>query len=234
MDLDCATGMDVRDLVGASDAEIRAMVDRAISGNRDAAARLIEGITPVVRMRITRALSRRRGESRGRTLRPDVDDLVQDTLAELFEDRGRALRAWDPGRGLGFLGFVGLLAERAVAMRMRTRKRNPWTEDPVADDALRELTRPTEACSTAFEAREQVRRLCACLGERLGPQGRCYFQLLVVEERPVRAVAAETGTSTGALYAWRSRLTKLVRDIRSELEAADGWSDRATLRRLAM
>ena len=33
------------------------------------------------------------------------------------------LRSWDPARGLGFLGFIGLIAEREVGMRMRTMKR---------------------------------------------------------------------------------------------------------------
>jgi RNA polymerase sigma-70 factor (ECF subfamily) len=51
----------------------------------------------------------------------------------------------------------------------------------------------------------------------LSPQGRHYFQLLYVESRPVKAVAEETGTSMDALYAWRSRLGKLLRQLHGEL-----------------
>jgi DNA-directed RNA polymerase specialized sigma24 family protein len=205
-------------LVGVGDIEIQSMVDRAISGDRNAAVRLVEGITPVLRIRITRALSRRRGEARGRMLRPDIDDLVQDTLAALFADRGRALRAWDPRRGLSFVEFVGFLAERAVARRMRTRKRNPLTEDPTADVALQALAGPTDAFSIMIEAREQVRRLFARVGELLSPRGLRYFQLLMIDERPVRSVAEETGASTESLYAWRSRVTRLLR-AQAELDA---------------
>src|SRR5262245_46561893 len=118
-------------------AELQAIVVRATSGDRGAAERLIESLAPVLRRRIARALARWR--SRGRGARHDLEDLVQQTLAALFADGGRPLRAWDPDRGLGFVGFVGLLAEREVGMTMRTRKRNPWTEEPMALDSLSNL-----------------------------------------------------------------------------------------------
>jgi len=209
-------GSDV-ELAVAEVAQIRSVVDRAVSGDRDAAMLLIAGIAPVVRTRIARALRRRRAEARGRRLRHDLEDLVQEAFAALFDDGGRALRAWDPARGLGFLAFVGLLADREVAMVMRTRKRNPWTEDPTAHDAF---PAPDDADGVAvrLEARDQLRRLAAQVAARLDWRGRRYFQLLVVEDRPVRAVAAATGASPEALYAWRSRLTRLAREVLTELE----------------
>src|SRR5262245_46392622 len=115
-------------------AEVQAIIDRAICGDRGAAEQLIAGLAPILRRRIARALGRWR--SHGRGVHHDLDDLVQQTLAALFDDGGRALRAWNPERGLGFLGFVGLLAEREVGMTMRTRKRNPWAEEPITPDSL--------------------------------------------------------------------------------------------------
>lgn len=210
------------DFTGAAASEIQALVDRALAHDTGAAATLIDGITPIIRMRVARALSKRRAQARGREVRPDLEDLVQETFAGLFADRGRALRSWDPARGLGFLGFVGLLAERAVGMQMRARRRNPWTEDPTAQDALMHLGGTTDGLAIQIEWRDLLRRIVAGLGERMSPQGRRYFQLLYLEARTVEAVAAETGASADALYAWRSRFTRLARDLRTELRTAGG------------
>ena len=143
--------------------------------------------------------------------------MVRFVFAALFANRGKGLMAWDPARGLGFLSFIGFLAEREIGMLMRTKKRNPWTEDPTLDDALISLTGPAESHEARVESRDLLRRMGERLCERLSPQGRHYFQLLFVESRPVKVVAEETGTSTDALYAWRSRLGKLLRQLHHEL-----------------
>ena len=202
-------------VAGAS--EIQALIDQAASGDPGAAATLVHGIAPVLRARVARALSRRGGQSRGRVVWQDVEDLVQETFAGLFAGGGRTLRSWDPARGLGFFGFVGFVAEREVGMQMRIRKRNPWTEDPTAKEALTRLEGSTEGLALQIESRDLLRRLFARLRERLTPQGSRYFRLLFLEARSVQAVAEETGASAAALYAWRSRLARLVREVHAEL-----------------
>jgi DNA-directed RNA polymerase specialized sigma24 family protein len=201
----------------ADSSQVQALIDLAAAGDAGAAASLVDGIAPVVRARVARALSRRQSQSRGRILRQDREDLVQETFAGLFDDGARLLRSWDPARGLGFLGFVGLLAEREVGMRMRARKRNPWTEDPTAKDALAHLGGASEGLALQIESRDLLRRIVARLGERLTAQGSRYFELLFLEARSVQAVAKETGASADALYAWRSRLSRLVRAVHAEL-----------------
>lgn len=54
-------------------------------------------------------------------------------MVSLFTDQGRALRAWDPARGLSLENFVGFVAERQIASILRTAKRSPWTEDPTLE-----------------------------------------------------------------------------------------------------
>lgn len=198
-------------------AELLAIVDRATSGDRGAAEQLIEGVAPVVRRRIGRALARRC--TGGRAVRHELDDLVQQTLAALFADGGRVLRAWNPGRGLGFLGFVGLIAEREVGMTMRSRRRNPWTEEPTAAEALSNACSLTLDAASRIEARDELRRVIARLRDRLSRPGQSYLQWLVLEDRPVSAVARETGARPEALYAWRSRLLRMLREVRRELGA---------------
>lgn len=195
---------------------IRAVIERAMTGEADALGVLIEGVTPVVRARVARALARHRVRARGRSTASDVDDLVQDTFAALFVDGGRALRAWDPDRGLPFLGFVGLLAERAVGMAMRTRKRDPWLEEPMAADALAILCDAPGGASY-LEARDELRHLLVRARQRLSGAGWSYLQWLVLENRPVTAIAEETGATADAIYTWRTRIKRLLHEIRGEL-----------------
>jgi RNA polymerase sigma-70 factor (ECF subfamily) len=209
------------ELQNATEAEVRALIESAFTGDRAAMASIVEWIAPVIHVRVARALMRRHSQAKGRNLRQELEDLVQEVFASLLSNQGRGLRAWDASRGLSFLNFVGFLAEREVGMVMRTGKRSPWTEDPTMDDTLVHLKGSSESHADRVEARELLGQISVRLREKLSPQGRHYFQLLFVEDRSVQAVAAETGTSLDALYAWRSRLGKLLRQLRDEL-AGDG------------
>lgn len=206
-----------QDLGQASTDEIRGLLDAALSGDAKATQKLVGGITPTIHVRVARAMMRRRAQAKDRTPRQDLEDLVQDVFAALFTRNGRALRAWNPERGLSFLNFVGLLAEREVGMIMRTGKRNPWTEDPTLTDKLVALRGEHASHEDQVASRQVLERISERLRDRLSPPGRHHFQMLYVEDRPVKVVAEQTGTSTAALYAWRSRLGKLLRQLRAEL-----------------
>ena len=208
------------DLTAVQSAEIHAMVERATAGDRHAAAMLVGGLSPVIRRRIASALFRRTARRRGTPA--DLDDLVQETFACLFHERGRALRAWDPARGLGFLGFVGLLADRNVGMAMRNRRRNPWTEEPTAVDSLANLRGAAPSLAHRIEARDQLRRVLDVTRAQITRRGRTYLDQLVVRGRSVDEVARETGASRPSLYAWRTRLLRLLREARRGLDLADG------------
>lgn len=203
-----------------SEEELPTVLEKALGGDREALANLVGVITPVVHVRVARALRRRRDEARGRAMRQDCEDLVQDVFAALFDRQGKALRAWDPSRGLGLLSFVGFLAEREVAMRLRSAKRNPWTEDPTEDDKLA-LATEARRIEGHVESRDLLVRLLNELNTWLTPEGRLYFQLLYVEEKSVAQAAHAANTTTDSLYAWRSRLTKKMRKVRTGLAAEE-------------
>jgi RNA polymerase sigma-70 factor (ECF subfamily) len=192
---------------------IRNLIDDAIAKDAGALDALVELVTPVVRVRVARVLARR-----GRRGSIDIDDLVQETFAHLFVDEGRALRAWDPARGLPFLGFVGLLAERAAKMAMRARKRDPWLEEPTEDDTLSQLGGAPIA-NAQIEARDELRRLLAVAEQRLSVAGFRYLQWLVLEDRSVDAIVLQTGSTADAVYTWRTRIKRLLNEIRVELNA---------------
>lgn len=199
----------------------RALVERALTGAPDAVRALIATITPIVRARVARILMRRAAAARGRDVAQELDDLTQDVFVALFERRGRVLQSWDPEGGLSLANFVGLVAERRTTSALRSRRQSPWTEDP---------TEPTDmsaaAGSSGFERTVGQRNLLQALLDRLrselSPKGLHMFQLMMIEQRPVADICAETGMSSGAVYAWRSRLAKQARALRDSLLAEGG------------
>lgn len=202
----------------------RALIEGALSGDEEASRRLVRMIAPTIHVRVARAFLRRSGFAKGRDLRPLVEDAVQDVFVGLFANDGRSLRAWDPDRGLSFLSFVGFLAEREVGMAMRVARRNPFTEDPTADNTLVALGGDQRDATGQIESRDLLGRLAQELRARLSPKGRRYFELLYIDQRSVASVAEEMGTTPDALYAWRSRMGKLLKQLRDEL-CPDGAPD---------
>ena len=205
------------DLDQLSNADVLARLKAGLDGDKEAMRDIVIGVTPIIQIRVAKALLRRAHQARGRNIRSDVEDLVQEVFASLFAKNGQALRTWDPDRGLGFTRFVSFLAEREVGMIMRRRKRNPWTEDPTVDDRLNEISDSTTDQETRTESRQMLLLVADRLKERLSPQGRIYFQRLYLEEKTIQDVAKEHGTTPGALYTWRNRLLKLVRELEDQI-----------------
>ncbi len=204
------------------------MLQAALAADRSAVRALVSHLLPVVQARVMRALHRRgKALGRGRDPKQELDDLTQEVMAALFTDHARVLRSWDPTRGLSLLNFVGLVAERQVAAVFRTGRRSPWTEDPTLaselDDLDGELTQP----DALLASREMLAVLLDLLRERLSPLGLHLFHLLVIQEVPVAEVSAATNMSMDAVYAWRSRLIRLVRQLGAELEKQAGLSKTA-------
>lgn len=198
----------------------RELVDRALSGDASATRRLVVLVLPVVQARIARALARRRARG-GRDVRQEVEDLAQEVFVALFEKDGHVLRAWDPARGLGLASFCGLVAEREAASILRSGRRSPWAADPTDSEALERDLDPSPSFETRLATREQLELLVDRVRQALSPLGLEMFERLVVQEEAVESVCAATGMKADAVYAWRSRLGKLVRKIAGEIAISD-------------
>ena len=189
----------------------------ALAGDRNAVRALVRALAPIVQARVARALVRRRAAARGRDVRQEVEDFSQEVFVALFEDSGRVLRAWRPARGLSLENFVGLVAERQAISLLRCGRRSPWTEDPTLDAEL-EADRPDERGPESVTAsRELYERLLERVEGELSPLGLELFRRLLVQQQPVAEVCAELGQTPDAVYAWRSRLGKLVRKLAADL-----------------
>jgi hypothetical protein len=198
----------------------RRLLERALGGDVASVRLLVRMLTPIVQARVVRTLVRRRGAT-GRDVRQEVPDLAQDVFAALFAEDARVLRAWDPSRGLSLGSFCGLVAEREAASILRSGRRSPWTESATELDALeRELAHVAPA-EDFVASREHFERIVDRLREALSPRGLELFHRLVVEEEDVASVCATTNMTPDAVYAWKSRIGKLVRKLAAELASSE-------------
>jgi RNA polymerase sigma-70 factor (ECF subfamily) len=194
-------------------------VAQALDGDRRALQVLVERLMPVVQAEVGYALLQR-ARIENRDPRQEVRDMVQDVFVQLLARQGRVLRSWDPARGSTLDSFTRLVARRHVAAVLRSGRRNPWTDKPVAVDEL-ELQQLGAGSSEGSAARraesaEQLEQLLGQLGERLDERGMLLFRMLYVEENSVEEVMAETDMTRDAVYAWRSRFRKLVASLQSK------------------
>jgi RNA polymerase sigma factor (sigma-70 family) len=191
------------------------LVGEALARRPQAAHQLVELLHPVVEARVARVLWRTR-QSSSRNVRQEVEDMTQDVFAFLFEEGGKALRAWAPDRGLSLQNFVGLLAERHAVSALRSGRRTPFRDLTALDnrdDIQAEMNDPEPATLS----RDLLAVLLDRLRLALTPLGMHLFQLLYVEERTPEEVAEAAKMSLDAVYAWRSRLRKIVATLAAEL-----------------
>ncbi len=186
---------------------IESQLPQALAGESSAVRDVVAALTPVIQMRASRALGRR-GGAHGRDARQELADLTQDVLLLLFRDDARILRAWEPARGLSFLNYVGLVAEREVGHIARSGRRSPWALDPAEDSELE-----------AAGSRDLFDRLHERLERELHPRAMDLYRMLVIDDAPIPEVIARSGLSADAVYAWRSRLLKRARQLLLELQA---------------
>jgi RNA polymerase sigma factor (sigma-70 family) len=194
-----------------------ALVRDALAGDRRALAAFVGEMTPVIQVRVVRALLRRRASADGRDIRQEVEDLTQDVFGALFAHGGRALRAWDPDRGLSLANFVGLIADRHAASTLRSGRKNPWRDRPQELDELESAAPPVTSAEPQVASRRALERLLDRMREALSPRGLELFQRLYVEQEPIDEVAAAMGMTREAIYAWRNRVGKLLRSFSQEI-----------------
>ncbi len=195
-----------------------ALIRRAAEGDRRAMRQLVTGLTPVIRTCVASVLSRS-GSSGRREARQEVEDATQTVLLALFADRGRVLLQWDPARGLSLESFVALLARRETVSLLRSRRRNPWTEDPTLNEDLDLNAVPRMGPESETISRDMLANLAVAVREKLSAKGMEIFELIFMRGLPAEEVATLTGLTADAVYTWKSRLTRQVKEILAELAA---------------
>ena len=190
----------------------------ALDGDRRSMDQLVQRLLPVVQAEVGFALMRG-ARVEGRDPREEIRDFVQEVFVQLLAKQGKVLRSWDPERGRSLESFVRLVARRQVAAILRSGRRNPWADKPVAGDELDRDRSAGDEAKRRLESSDQLRKLLRLLGERLDERGMLLFRMLYVEERSVEEAMEATGMSRDAVYAWRSRFRKLVATLEQEVSA---------------
>ncbi len=193
-----------------------ALVGRALRGERGATRKLVEEIRPAIRGSVARTLLSLCNRS-ACEIREEIDDFTQTVLLHLFVDDGRLLRLWDPARGRCLRSFVALLARRRTLALLRSRRQNPWSEEPTEHDWLDEQPAPNGEPESTAVTRETIAALTSRLRARLSPRGSELFEILFLEERSTEDACSLTGMTPGAIHTWRSRLSSLAREVAMDL-----------------
>ena len=196
---------------GPQEADERALIRAAIAG--DEAARMLLGkrIRPVLRARVRQFLKGRRPPRLGPD---DCEDLMQLIWLRLTENRGRLLRQFDPERGMGLEGFVGLIARRELYRRQRElqAQRRGGGDTPVELAQAGSEPAADAACPERRVAeREQVDLLVRHLGQQLPARGKLIFSALYVDELSVAETARMLNVQTQVVYNWQHRIRVLAR-----------------------
>ncbi len=179
-----------------------ALTQRALTGDTNATLALFELLRPVVARRVLRVV---RSSQRASSLGAEPDDLVQDVFAWLLMSNRRVLRAWDARKGLSLRNFIGLACERYVRSKLRAR------EQPLCDlDRHLEHAIDPRNPESQVAARRMLSSLACKLERQLTPLGRELFCLLYVEEQSVGHTSEALAMSADAIYAWKSRLRRLL------------------------
>ncbi|WP_437968942.1 hypothetical protein WMF04_06480 [Sorangium sp. So ce260] len=186
------------------------LLTSALGGEVQSLRSVITALTPVIHARVGRALHRRCARS-GADDR--INDLVQDVFVELFRDGSRALRAWDPARGLSLANWVGLIADQQVAAAFRRCRRHPDAAALPLDEAPEERARSGDDPEARVLARDQLERPLGLLRAELSPLGLELLEALLIKEEPIASVCARTGMSTSAVQAWSSRLRRRLAEL---------------------
>ena len=158
----------------------------------------------------------------GRANREDVFDLTQEVFRLLFDRDARVLRAWDPRKGASLRNYVGLVAQREAGHILRSGRRSGWAETPTAPDDFDVASMPTQEQKVG--SRQTLELLFGRLEDRLSTKGMLIFRALFVEQRTVAEVGFDFDLSADAVYAWRSRLNKVVKSIASEISTDSAMS----------
>ncbi|HEY2901926.1 MAG TPA: hypothetical protein VGL59_15185 [Polyangia bacterium] len=200
-----------------ADADEHQQLRQALAREPSAVRALVDRLSPIIERRVAAALWRR---SSTRDVRQELADMTQEVFLSLFAADGKALRAWDPARGLSLEKFVGVLAQHQVASILRNGRTSPWRDDPTDADQIGRLVGAAGNVDAIVGSREQLRALLDGLRATLSPRGLELFQRLIVDEEPIDGLCTTTGMTREALYQWRSRLLRQVRELGSQADAS--------------
>ncbi len=194
------------------------LVEQASSGDADAQAALRERIEPVIRARARAFVARRVARRIGIH---DAEDLLQQVWLALWADGARLLRAYDPKRGMGLEGYVGMITQRELwhaAEQLQTQKRS--SEAALSkSSASSSVDSPSPECIVA--TRQVLAGVDAFVRSQLSARAQHAYVLLYADGKSVAEVARTLGTDEQTVYNFQHEVRKHARSFMARYEDGD-------------
>ncbi|HMY17701.1 MAG TPA: sigma-70 family RNA polymerase sigma factor [Polyangium sp.] len=183
------------------------LLRRARAGDAKAVHDVVQKIEPWCRVRIAKVLHGAPYASRA-----DVDDILQETLLVFLKTEGGPADRWEPAKG-SFENFAAGKAEHlALDLRRKRRKEGSWFDAEDCESAEPEVDSSRTPERQLASRQLLVESLKVCRAEQ-SPQGKEMLQMLIVDRLGVREVAQMMCMEPAAVYAWRSRLMRRLKEI---------------------
>jgi len=192
----------------------------AVAGDPTAVRDLIHTLGPVIRARVRRGLYR--NPETTSCLAQDVDEVVQQTLLELFARDAHLLRNYDAERGMSLPNYVGQIATREAGRFVRARSAQKRRGEELAggdDRAFEHAASPDRGAEEALLRQERHTRILAALREALSDESYLIFEMLYVQLLPAPEVAQLLGCEVGAVYTRRSRIRTTLKSVLGEFDS---------------
>jgi len=207
-----------------SSAGTRRMLEEALNGGKAAMRELVTTLRPVIRARIVKILTQSALRPGQDGIHRETDEFVQEVWVELLRDDARALRNWSPERGMGLLGYIGLVTERTTYSILRSRRqaarRMMTSTVDEGDDMPDSIEDPAPTPESRYAKREFEKRALELLRATLSEKGARILDMSILEGRTVEEICEALGMSEECVYTWRSRILKradsIVRTLMNE------------------
>lgn len=188
-----------------------AILRRALGGSEPDLQALVRLLTPAVQGAVGRIYLQGARASVLWNLREEVREQTQEVLLLLFEDDAAILRSWKQELGLSLASFAALVARRRTISRLRSQRRNPWSEMPLEPEVVDAVESQVSSHEQRLASEQLLRRAQSDVQATLNERGRQLWQWLIIEDRDNQELASVTELSLDAIYQWRSRLTRALR-----------------------
>lgn len=189
----------------------------AIAGDPGAVRDLIHALGPVIRARVRRGLVR--SPAAVTCLSQDVEEVVQQTMLELFARDAQLLRRYDAERGMSLVNYVGQVANREAGRHVRARSaRKRRGEELVGEDdrTFETAAAPGSSAEDELLAQERHAAILDRVREALSAESYLVFEMLYVHLLSAPEVAELLGCEVGAVYTRRSRIRSTLREVLAE------------------
>jgi RNA polymerase sigma factor (sigma-70 family) len=193
---------------------LEALVDRTLTGDAGARRDLLILLTPWIQRCVAGTMTRHVAGGLRACSPEEIRDLSQDTLVRLMKDDHAVLRKWDRARG-SLSTYVATVTHNLIVSHLRTKKKNPRTDNPLPDDPENFEGRDDEL-EMRLEAEDYERAVFARLEKRLGARGLTVLEL-TMQGRTIEEIARIAGMSRGAVSSHHSRIRQIAAAIRQIL-----------------